>query len=54
MEFNTIEKSLNQIIFQDKCSNYIKGFNTKIYIKIIQFIIKKNNNFIIYINKSKI
>ena len=51
MEFNTREKSLNQIIFQDKYFNHIKGFNTKIYIKIFQFIIinlkYKNNNLFI-------
>ena len=39
MEANIKEKSLNQIIFQDKYSYYIKGLNTKIYIKLFQFIL---------------
>lgn len=38
MGFNFKEKSLNQIIFQNKYSYYSKGLNTKIYIKICQFI----------------
>ena len=57
MEFNIKEKSLNQIIFQDKCSCCIKGLNTNIYFKIFQLILifffiliglkYKNNNLII-------
>ena len=52
------EKSLNQIIFQDICSYYIKRLNTKIYIKIFQFMLillfilrglkYKNNNLFKY------
>ena len=57
MKFSIKKKSLNQIIFQDKYFYYIKGLNTKIYIKIFQFILivlftlinlkNKNNNFFI-------
>ena len=57
MEFKLKKKSLNQIIFHDKCPHYIKGLNIKNYIKIFQFLLiiffilielkYKNNNLLI-------